>query len=70
MDIPRRRLLQASGVAMTALAGCSNPLGDGGSSTDGGTDDGDGEPDGSDGALELDFGEGAEFTNDEGGPCR
>lgn len=54
MDVPRRRLLQASGAALTGLAGCSSLTGDGGKS------------DGPDGALELDFGEGAEFTNDEG----
>ncbi|WEL18158.1 hypothetical protein SVXHr_1997 [Halorhabdus sp. SVX81] len=64
MDISRRRLLAGGGAVLAGLAGCSSLAGEDSPSNDsangaGGT--------GSDGdALELDFGEGAEFTNDAG----
>lgn len=67
MNIQRRRLLQASGVVLTGLAGCSStgeesdPDGGGGEDTGGsGGSSSSGEP------LDLDFGEGAEFSNDSG----
>lgn len=61
MNVPRRRLLQASGVALVGTAGCLGLTNDGGGS-DGGDDGGTGT---SGDGMELDFGEGAEFTNGE-----
>lgn len=66
MQFSRRRLVQASGVAMAGIAGCSG-LGGGGSENDGGGGADSGARSATPGgALELDFGEGAEFTNDDG----
>jgi hypothetical protein len=66
MQIRRRRLLQASGVVLTGLAGCSGG--------DDGDTDGGGESSGSDSGgsgetgepLDLQFGDGAEFSSDSG----
>jgi hypothetical protein len=61
MTVDRRRLVAASGVALAGLAGCSSmPGGESNGDGDGGGGGGtSGEP------LELDFGEGAVFRNDE-----
>lgn len=75
MNVTRRRLLYASGATVTGLAGCPSLSGngespDGGGNGNGNDDGADGDggrrSDGTEGALELEFGEGAEFTNDNG----
>ncbi|MBX0287786.1 DUF4352 domain-containing protein [Haloarcula salinisoli] len=61
MNFQRRRLLEASGVALAGLAGCADlDSDDGRSAGNGGQSSTAGEP------LELDFGEGARFSNDSG----
>ena len=59
MNFQRRRLLQASGLALAGLAGCSG-LPDDGRSGGGGQSPTPGGP------LDLEFGEGAQFSNDRG----
>jgi len=62
MQIPRRRLLQTSGAVLAGVAGCSGDDGGdtGGSGGENSGSDEQGEP------LDLEFGEGAEFSNDSG----
>jgi len=59
----RRGLLQACGATLIGIAGCSSPDSEGVTATPGDSDTA-GDPGSPAGALELEFGEGAEFTND------
>lgn len=64
MQLSRRRLVLASSAAMAGVAGCLGSSGGDATETDG--DDTGSESATPGGALELDFGDGAEFTNDDG----
>jgi hypothetical protein len=64
MQVSRRRLVLASSAVVAGVAGCLGSSGGDATETD--ADDTESASTTPGGALELDFGEGAEFTNDDG----